>query len=128
MYLRAGATALSILSKHGNTTSLLYLALLTDSIVEFRPPISTVIPDIVNLITHEDRDVHIACADALSNLSAHGKTTSLLGLLSFLTIIAEFWPLIEPAIPAIINMYKEGYYLPDFSKLWEQGMTSIYQV
>lgn len=84
----------------------------------------------VNLILTMDgnRDACVACAKTLSNLSAQGKTASSLGLLLFLTTIAQCGPLIGLAIPVILNLLNEGCYSGGFLKLWEQGMSSIYPV
>jgi hypothetical protein len=93
-------TGFSILSKHGKTASLSGLALLMEIIAEFRPLISTVIPEIVELLTDgadAASEVRIACADALLKLLEQGETA-----------IAECRLLIEPAIPKIVNLQKEA--------------------
>ena len=69
-----------------------------------------------------------ACADILSNLSAQGKIASLWDVLLFLTIVAEFRPLIQPVIPKILDLYKRHRDRSGFSQLWDQGMMSIHQV
>jgi hypothetical protein len=79
-------------------------------------------------IPNSDLDLRAACAEILLNLSAQGKTASLWDVLLFLTIIAEFRPLIQPVIPGILNFYKQSHYDSGFSQLWDQGITSIYQV
>ena len=69
-----------------------------------------------------------ACADILLNLSAQGKTASLWDVLLFLTIVAEFRPLIQPVIPEILDLNKRSRYGSGFSQLWDQGMMSIHKV
>ena len=79
-------------------------------------------------IMNADTVLRKACADLLSNLSAQGKTASIWDVLLFLTIVAEFRPLIQPAIPGILDLYKQAHYGSGFSQLWDQGMMSFYQV
>ena len=82
--------------------------MLTIIIAEFRPLIAPAIPKIVNLLKDGDRQIHIACANALSTLSERGKSLNSLGLVLLMTITAEFRPLIEPAIPAIVNLLQDN--------------------
>ena len=69
-----------------------------------------------------------ACANILLNLSAEGKTASLWDVLLFLTIVAEFQPLIQPVIPEILDLNMQSHYGTGFSQLWDQGIISIHQV
>jgi hypothetical protein len=78
-------------------------------------------------IMNSDSELYSAYADILSNLSAQGKTASSWDVLLFLTIIAEFRPLIQPVISGILDLYKHSH-SSGLSQLWDQGMISIYQV
>ena len=51
-----------------------------DMIAKFRPSIATAIPKIVNLLKDSASSVRVACAEALSTLSEHGKTGNLSGV------------------------------------------------
>ena len=74
----AGADALSKLSEQGkvkisdlNVVDVLVLA-------EYRESIRPAIPEIIDLLSHEELDVCEVAADALSKLSEHGKTSNFL--------------------------------------------------
>jgi hypothetical protein len=79
-------------------------------------------------ITNADIGIRKLYTDILTNLSVQGKTASLCDVLLFLTIKAEFRPLIQPVIPGILDLYKQRHYGGGFSQLWDQGVMSIYQV
>jgi hypothetical protein len=99
---------------------------------EFRPLVALAIPGIVNLLKGDEWHIQKACADALSTLSERGKPTNLSGLtlLTGMTLKAEFRPLIEPAIPEIVNFLKSSQGTvrsagtDALSKLSEQGGTA----
>ena len=74
---------------------------------EFRDLIGS-IPDIVTFIKARDKDVREAGINALSRLSGHGKKVKLSCLPLFISLSAEFHPLIESAIPGIISLLKDN--------------------
>jgi hypothetical protein len=104
--------AVAKLSEQGKRANLLEpgLTVLTTIIAEFRAVITPAIPGIVNLLKDGDETIQIACADALSTLSERGNPINLSGLtlLTGMTLKAEFRPLIEPAIPGIVNFLKSS--------------------
>ena len=76
---------------------------------EFRDLIGP-IPDIVTFLKDCDHeDVREAGINALSRLSEHGKKVKLSCLTLFISLLAEFHPLIEPAIPGIISLLKDKH-------------------
>jgi uncharacterized protein (UPF0147 family) len=131
---RAYTYAVAKLSEQGNRANLLEPGsiVLTTIIAEFRAVIAPAIPGIVNLLKDDDLRIHVACADTLSTLSERGKSGNLSGptLLTGMTLKAEFRPLIEPAIPGIVNFLKSSEWkvrsagTNALSKLSEQGETA----
>jgi hypothetical protein len=97
---------LSQLSEQGKTVKLSHVALLITIIAEFRPLIGPAIPEIVKLLRHTSWEVCRTGVDALSQLSEHGKMDNVSDVAFLMTIIAEFRPLIGPAIPEIIKLLK----------------------
>jgi HEAT repeat protein len=102
----AGVNALSHLSEHGKMVKLSDVALLMTAIAEFRPLIGPAIPEIIKLLKHTGWEVCRAGVDALLQLSEHGKMDNVLDVAFLMTLIAEFRPLIGPAIPEIIKLLK----------------------
>ena len=49
-----------------------------EAIVEFWPLIGPIIPGIIDLVKDSKTSICVACAEALSTLSEHGKKTDLL--------------------------------------------------
>jgi HEAT repeat protein len=123
--------ALAKLLEQGKPVQFIGSTLLTIIIAEFRPLIAPAVPKIVNLLKDGDREIHIACADALSTLSERGKPVNLLGVILLMMITAEFRPLIEPVIPVIVNLLQDNDRLVRractnaLSKLSGQGETAI---
>ena len=124
------ANTLSQLSEQGKTAKLFNIALLMTIIAEFRPLIATAIPEFVNLLKDSNGVVRWAAKNALSQLSKQGKSVKLSDVALLMTIIAEFRPLIGPAIPEIVKLLKHNgaevgetaaYTL---SRLSEQGKTA----
>jgi HEAT repeat protein len=74
---------------------------------EFRDLIGP-IPDIVIFLKDDDKDVRRAGINALSRLSGHGKKVKLSCLTLFISLLAKFHPLIEPAIPEIISLLDDN--------------------
>jgi HEAT repeat protein len=69
----AGVKALSKLSEQGKNIKYSGLALLMSITVEFQDSIQSAIPQVVTFLSHGVMNVHIASANALLNLSEHGK-------------------------------------------------------
>jgi HEAT repeat protein len=103
---QAGVNALSQLSKQGKIAQLLDVALLMRMLAEFRPLIGAAIPEILELLKDREWEVCLAGVDALSPLSEHCKMVKSLDVALLMTVIAEFRPLIGPAIPEIIKLLK----------------------
>ena len=122
------AYTLSQLSEQGKTVKSSDVALLMTIIAEFRSLIAAAIPEIIKLLKHTGWEVRQAGVDALSQLSEHGKTVSHLSDVALLmTIIAEFRPLIAPAIPEIVNLLEDRFVretaATTLRRLSEQGKT-----
>jgi HEAT repeat protein len=64
-------------------------------------------PGIVIFLKDDDKDVREAGINALSRLSGHGKKVKLSCLTLFISLLAEFHPCIEPAIPEIISLLED---------------------
>ena len=82
---------------------------LTSIVVEFRHFIPTAIPRIIALLKNSDKIVRRVGIDAVSNLSDHGKRVNLSGLTLLMSILAEFRPFIETAIPQILKLLNDPH-------------------
>jgi len=72
--------------------------------------IKPAIPGITSLLKDNHQSIRKAGIDALSKISEHGKRVSLSPwhVVWLIDIVAKFQPLIEPAIPVIIALLKDG--------------------
>jgi HEAT repeat protein len=104
---RAGTYTLCKLSGRGETANFIGSSLLMKIIEEFQRLIGTTIPEIVDLLKHNNRRVREAGADILSELSEQSKTANLWGLTLLMRMIAKFRSLIIHAIPVIVDLLKD---------------------
>ena len=89
-----------------------------------------VIPEIVSLLSNGERNVRIACVDALSKLSEQGKVSKFSDPDNAHELVAEIRVSIRRAIPEIISLLSDTYLdvriagADALSKLSEKGKVS----
>ena len=75
---------------------------------KFRTSPDATVPEIIKLLKDSDGSIRQAAMQKLSQLSEQGKTVKLPNVTFLMTIIAEFRPLIGPAIPEIVKLLKHN--------------------
>ena len=101
------------------------------TLAEFYPLIGPTIPGIIDLAKDSNGPLRMLCVNALRNFSQQGKMAKPLDLALLITIIAELWHFISPAIHVIVNLLKDTDSSIDwmhrgaFSELLQQGDLSL---
>jgi HEAT repeat protein len=101
---------------------------LTSIAAEFRRPIATTIPQLINLLEDYNEFVRWSAVAALSEFSAHGMSPICSRIASLMGIAAEFRGLIATSIPHIIDLLQDDEpnvseaSINALSKLSEHGM------
>ena len=100
---------LAQLSEQGDIFVQSRVALLKSIAAESRLSIQACMPQIVQLLKDNDRDVRIAGVDTLAKLSKQGNLNISVNsrVVLLISIVAEFHKFIQPSIPQIVELLND---------------------